>query len=245
MRNTFLLLMWLTSCASLFAQRTSRELALTKGNVYLYEAPELGSKVVDSLINKDFFLMTGCEDTAWCIAEIQKGQRGYIPVSKMTLFRDLSAFHQRQLVLGIIEIHAMNGMKSEEAFKSKDPVLIQKAFKDASDFEDDKFSPLLIAIPAYFKGNKDGSMLIKLMQCIWINNGSANETPADALGMCYVVDPDLFMTQLRTFSDKPKAKEYLLSMTEFGLRNNYEADNGKAARVNFQKLLKRLKLEVK
>jgi hypothetical protein len=118
----------------------------------------------------------------------------------------------------------------------------QNAIKELDDFRENKYYPTLEKISEYINIHKDTSVLNAMLRSLWIDRGSASETPSFVIGDLFVKQTELVIGQIIKTNNSEQIKFYYDEI-DWGLKNLFAESDGitfKNEYYSFKKQLDRI-----
>ena len=210
-------------------------------------------------IEKDEFFYCDSTFTDWWKVYVLKLDKqyhynqleGYVHKSRVQLLKDLSDTSQKSLINNTLSVFKKQ-VEIRLAFWNKyhqnknkwktsaDSIASNKESEKCQFYSDSKYDPILNIIPQYFCKTKDTLMLQLFLATMWVDNGSANESPSYAIGLCFECQPELVIGLISKFKSKSK-RDFFYDDIEFGLGDALDVDeNGYSSNKEYPKLKKKL-----
>ncbi|WP_109699285.1 SH3 domain-containing protein [Chitinophaga deserti] len=206
------------------------------------QAPSANAPVVDSIGENQFFVVEKKRGDWWKVLNqsITPDGSGYIHKSRVRLINQLPDTAAQRLLRKVFGgyqrlVSLRNDINERrentpDKFTAEDNALLLKTSQSISDTYDNSYEPALRFLPKYLCRTNDDRILQDLFRIMVADTGSASETPGDALGECYICQPEWFLKQLRTLPSEER--NIIFKQTQFGLENNMEVAADKRAALS-------------
>ncbi len=206
------------------------------------QAPSANAPVVNSIWENQFFVVEKKKGEWWKVLNqsIASEGSGYIHKSRVKLINELPDTAAQRLLRKVFGgYHRLVSLRNDinerrdnkpDKFTAEDNALLLKTNLSISETHDKSYEPALRFLPKYLSRTKDSAVLKDFFQIVAADTGSASEAPGDALGECYISQPEWFLKQLVALPSRER--EIVFKQTQFGLGNNLNVAADKRAALS-------------
>ena len=196
------------------------------------------------------FLYCEWTDTERVTCRAQKWQNGsqvegYVLRNTLQPVDTLDTESRKRLIEKVLKKQKELAERSRKT-DVNDPLAHKATVSELEKYSETKYDPILGILPKHFCLTKDVSLLRSFLETKLADGGSADETPSDAIGECYICEPAIVLEQILQIKSKEQ-RSSLYDSIAFGLMNSYHRISGKDYATNgeYKKLKKRLDDEKK